>query len=79
MPRHEANKALVAYVARVRKHQERIWKKAPIVTRWLHGLREAASGWEDHFGCKLLSEEVRRDRAAPTTFFHSKTEASVVV
>ena len=43
--------------------------------RCLYGVREAASGWEDHFVRKLVSEVVERRRLQ----FHLTAELKVIV
>ena len=46
--------------------------------RWLHGMREVASGWEDDYARRRVEDGFRRGRAA-TIFYHPKTQVRVVV
>ena len=45
----------------------------------VHGMRKAASGWEDDYARRLVKDIFRRRRAAPTTFYHPKPQVRVVV
>ena len=47
--------------------------------RWLFGMREAASGWEDDYARRLVEDGFQRGRAASGVFFHPKTQVRVVV
>ena len=47
--------------------------------RWLYGMRQAASGWEDDTARRLVQDGFRRGRAASTIFYHPKTQVRVVV
>ena len=47
--------------------------------RWLCGMREGASGWEDEYARRLVEDGFRRGKAASTIFHHPKTQVSVVV
>ena len=47
--------------------------------RLFHGMRMAASGWEDDYATRLVNDGFQRSITASTTFYHPKTDARVVV
>ena len=47
--------------------------------RWLHGVRKAASGWEDGYARRQVEDGVQRGTAAATTFNHPMTHVRVAV
>ena len=49
------------------------------IEEMVYGMRKAASGWEDDYARRLVKDGFRRGRAAPTIFYHPKTQVRVVV
>ena len=43
--------------------------------RWLHGVRKAASGWEDDNARRLVNDVFQRGRAASMTVYHPDSRA----
>jgi hypothetical protein len=49
------------------------------LNRWLYGMRQAASAWEDDYVAKFRDAGFAQGKASPTVFFNPKTKTRCVV
>ena len=62
---HDDVKLVFIDVKKVGKHAK--------LKSWLHGVRKAASGWEDDYDRRLVNDGFQRGIAASTIFFHPQS------